>query len=107
VFSNLVSNSIKHHIGDAYISISIDATRVNGLSYCRAAVEDNGPVIPDNFKDKVFNRLLRGTTKANGMGLGLYLVKSLVESYLDRYGWRTGCPETTRRAADSSCYCLW
>ncbi len=33
------------------------------------------------MKDKIFNRLQRGETNARGMGLGLYLVKSLVESY--------------------------
>ncbi len=33
------------------------------------------------MKDKIFNRLQRGETSARGMGLGLYLVRSLVESY--------------------------
>ena len=44
-------------------------------------VEDDGPGIPDDFKGTIFNRMLKGTDKAKGMGLGLYLVKSLVESY--------------------------
>jgi signal transduction histidine kinase len=33
------------------------------------------------MKEKIFNRLQHGETKARGMGLGLYLVKSLMESY--------------------------
>ena len=44
-------------------------------------VEDDGPGIPDDLKSVIFNRTLRGTSKARGMGLGLYLVKSLVDSY--------------------------
>ena len=44
-------------------------------------VEDDGPGIPDDFKSRIFNRMLKGTDKAKGMGLGLYLVKSLVDSY--------------------------
>ena len=32
----------------------------------------------------VFNRLQRGDTKARGMGLGQYLVRSLIESYQGR-----------------------
>jgi signal transduction histidine kinase len=33
------------------------------------------------MKDRVFNRLQRGDTKARGLGLGLYIVNALVESY--------------------------
>ncbi len=82
VFSNLVSNAIKHSSGDnANVIMDIDCVYENGIQYYRVMVEDNGPGINDNLKDKIFNRLLRGTTKAKGMGLGLYLVKTLVYSY--------------------------
>jgi signal transduction histidine kinase len=36
------------------------------------------------MKDAIFSRTTRGDTRAKGMGLGLYLVKSLVESYNGR-----------------------
>jgi signal transduction histidine kinase len=52
-----------------------------GIQYCRVMVEDNGPGISDDFKGRIFRRMLKGATNAKGMGLGLYLVKSLVESY--------------------------
>ena len=82
VFSNLVSNAIKHSNGDnANVIMDIDSVYENGIQYYRVMVEDNGPGITDDFKDKIFNRLLRGTTKAKGMGLGLYLVKTLIYSY--------------------------
>jgi len=84
VFANLVSNAIKHTGDRPEVAISFDEVSENGSRYCRVTVEDNGPGIPDNFKDKVFNRMLSGTDKAKGMGLGLYLVKSLVESYHGR-----------------------
>jgi signal transduction histidine kinase len=45
------------------------------------SVEDTGPGIPDWIKDKLFTRFQRGDTTAHGKGLGLYLVKMLVESY--------------------------
>ena len=81
VFANLVSNAIKHTGDRADIVVDLDVVKDDGGRYCRVMVEDNGPGIPDDFKGKIFNRLLKGTDKAKGMGLGLYLVKSLVDSY--------------------------
>ena len=81
VFSNLVGNAIKHTGDRAAIVVDLDVVEDNGGRYCRVAVEDDGPGIPDDFKAKIFNRALKGTAKAKGMGLGLYLVKSLVDSY--------------------------
>jgi signal transduction histidine kinase len=81
VFANLVSNAIKHTAGGADISISLDRVSENGRVFCRVAVVDDGPGIPDDFKEIIFNRVLQGTLRAKGMGLGLYLVKSLVDSY--------------------------
>ncbi|WP_424356724.1 PocR ligand-binding domain-containing protein [Methanocella sp. MCL-LM] len=81
VFANLVSNAIKHTRGPADIRIDLGIVEENGEKYCRVRVIDNGPGIPEDFKKKIFNRMLKGTDKAKGMGLGLYLVKSLVDSY--------------------------
>ncbi|OPY30268.1 MAG: aerobic respiration control sensor protein ArcB [Methanocella sp. PtaU1.Bin125] len=80
VFANLVSNAIKHTGDRAEVVISLEMVD-EGSRYCRVTVEDNGPGIPDDFKGKIFDRMLKSTSKAKGMGLGLYLVKSLVESY--------------------------
>ncbi len=85
VFSNLVGNAIKHSNGNGIdINIKLEGAGDNGRNCFKVSVEDNGPGIPDEFKDKIFNRLQRGQTKARGLGLGLYLVKSLVESYHGR-----------------------
>ncbi len=85
VFTNLVGNAIKHSNGsNINILVKIEDARKDGKKYYKVSVEDNGPGIPDDMKDNIFNRLQRGETKARGMGLGLYLVKSLVESYNGR-----------------------
>jgi signal transduction histidine kinase len=81
VFANMVSNAIKHTGDRAAILVDLDVVDDDGGRYCRGMVEDDGPGIPDDFKVKIFNRALKGTDKAKGMGLGLYLVKSLVDSY--------------------------
>ena len=84
VFSNLLSNAAKHSSGD--VDVKITAARLyeeDGIFY-KVAVEDNGPGIPDSVKGRLFYRYSRGQTTARGSGLGLYLVKSLVEQYRGR-----------------------
>jgi signal transduction histidine kinase len=81
VFANLVSNAIKHTGDQSDITVDLYVREEDGGRHCLTIVEDNGPGIPDEFKGRIFNRMLHGTDKAKGMGLGLYLVKSLVESY--------------------------
>ena len=83
VFTNLLDNAIKHSNPEKSLTIDINVKRIKEKqkSYYRCTVDDNGPGIPDYLKDKIFTRFQRGNTKAHGKGLGLYLVKTLVESY--------------------------
>ena len=81
VFENLVGNAIKHGGPEIAIRIHFDTIDLKDGKYNMFVVEDSGPGIPDDMKDKVFNRLQQGSTKARGLGLGLFLVKSLVNSY--------------------------
>jgi signal transduction histidine kinase len=61
------------------VAVNLDLVEDGGRRCCRVAVEDDGPGIPDNAKEKIFNRMHQGTAK--GMGLGLYIVKTLVVGY--------------------------
>ncbi|MEO1053690.1 MAG: PAS domain-containing sensor histidine kinase [Bacteroidota bacterium] len=78
VLLNLISNAIKHHDlnqNTPYIEVLVhgmaDKVYIN--------VEDNGPGISKESKDKVFNMFYRANTKATGSGLGLYIVKETVD----------------------------
>lgn len=86
VFSNLIGNSIKHSDNDKHLDINIRVDRHTdgGQDFCRVAIEDNGPGIPDGVKGRLFHRFQRGDTKASGKGLGLYLVRSLVDDFKGR-----------------------
>lgn len=84
VFINLLDNAIKHSNGLATIDIGMNKAASNGSTFYQVTVEDNGPGIPDEKKDEVFHRLNRGQTTARGTGLGLYIVKTLVEGLRGR-----------------------
>jgi PAS domain S-box-containing protein len=81
VFSNIIVNAIKHSHGPLVIDIDVKKVREDGKDYCLASVADNGPGIPDEMKSRLFTRFQRGATKASGRGLGLYLVKTLVDDF--------------------------
>jgi len=81
VFANLAGNAVKHTRDGADIYIDLDIIKDDSGRYCRVCVEDDGPGILDDYKDIIFNRGIKGISRETGMGLGLYLVKSLVNSY--------------------------
>ena len=84
VFSNIVANAIKHSTGPLDVNIRVSSMMENKKHYFEIIVEDNGPGISDDLKEAVFSRMKRGATKAKGYGLGLYLVKTLVEGFRGR-----------------------
>ena len=45
------------------------------------SVEDTGPGIQDEVKGKLFTRFERGMARGRGEGLGLFIVRTLVERY--------------------------
>jgi signal transduction histidine kinase len=81
IFNNLLDNAIKHCEDPISIGVGITHVGRNGCSFYQVTVEDNGHGVPDEKKAVIFNRLKRGETKARGTGLGLYIVKTLVEGF--------------------------
>ncbi len=81
VFINLIGNAIKHSPPARRLEIGIGLKKITsgGKDYYQVSIEDNGPGIPDDLKSRLFTRFERGKTKARGRGLGLFLVKTLLE----------------------------
>ena len=77
VFRNLVKNAIQHT--DREVPSVDVAARVAGETVT-VRVADNGPGVPDARKDEVFGKGETGLA-SSGTGLGLYLVKTLVDNY--------------------------
>ena len=78
VFDNIFSNSIK--FGGEGTAISVSARDLpDGM--VEISVTDTGPGIPDQMKPHVFDRFMQDTRKRGSYGLGLHIVKMLIESY--------------------------
>ena len=80
VIRNLLSNAIKHHHKDeGCIEIAcVDA----GLFY-RFSIKDDGPGISLQYQEDIFKmfKTLRPRDEAEGSGMGLALIKKIVEHY--------------------------
>ena len=77
VFQNLLENAIKFMGEQSAPRIVISAQRVGNLIECR--VEDNGVGIDSEYHEKVFGLFDRLDPSAEGTGIGLSLVKRIVE----------------------------
>lgn len=81
VLSNLIENAVRH--GDGTVTIDITATaspREGEDAGTSVTVSDEGPGIPEESMNRVFTRFWRGS-KRGGTGLGLYIVKGIVEAH--------------------------
>jgi two-component system, OmpR family, sensor kinase len=75
---NLLENAVKHTPPGTHICVS--TARVNGDA--RLVVEDDGPGIPSDLGERVFERFVRsGRDGARGSGLGLSIVRAVAESH--------------------------
>jgi DNA-binding response OmpR family regulator/anti-sigma regulatory factor (Ser/Thr protein kinase) len=80
ISSNLLSNAIKFTPECGKIEMSVKKTN-NG--FVEIAVKDNGPGIPKEYRDKIFERFYQvddsNTRSHEGTGIGLALTRELVE----------------------------
>lgn len=87
VMSNLLSNAAKY--GAEQDSIVVSANR--NEHFARISVTDHGNGIPDSFRDSIFQKFAQaesGSERASsGTGLGLSVVKSIIEQHSGRVGY--------------------
>ncbi|MET9775075.1 ATP-binding protein [Streptomyces sp. NPDC006367] len=81
VLSNLIENAVRHGAGTVTIDITPAASPREGEDTgTSVTVSDEGPGIPEESMNRVFTRFWRGS-KRGGTGLGLYIVKGIVEAH--------------------------
>ena len=99
VFTNLLVNAYEAMGGRGHVTVRAVSTRMeeSGLGRDGVLIEvaDDGPGIPPDVKDKVFDLFF--TTKAKGSGLGLAVVRRIVDAHDGKLDLRTSPGGTTIR----------
>lgn len=86
VLANLLENAVRHGEGTVTIEVAPakelveSAGRERVLEGTAVTVSDEGSGIPEESMPRVFTRFWRGS-KRGGTGLGLYIVKGIVEAH--------------------------
>lgn len=79
VFQNLLENSIRFHHPDRPLRVQIDGAIIDGV--VTLTVRDNGVGISSTDKSRIFEAFRKATDDSSGIGLGLALVKRIVEDH--------------------------
>lgn len=74
--SNLVDNSLKYSSAGAKIRITLEIT---DTVYTLKVIDTGDGIAPELLPDRMFEALVRGRAKDSGSGLGLSIVRKIVE----------------------------
>ena len=80
--TNLINNAVKYteEGGTVLIKISTNDSKVNSNRSVTVSVKDSGPGIDPAIMPRLFTKFAT-SNKGTGMGLGLYISKSIVEAH--------------------------
>jgi len=101
VFMNLAVNALdaieeeNAHKENPHKSLITISTYSNN-NHVSAAVEDNGPGIPVEIREKIFEPFFTTKSKEKGTGLGLAVIKSIIRDHKGRMEIESGCDRGTR-----------
>ena len=77
LISNLIDNALRYAGPGSRITLSVASSPAPCI-----AVEDNGPGIPPEARERIFERFYRlGQSGASGCGLGLAIVKQIADAH--------------------------
>jgi len=82
IFENILSNAVDYDPHERIVvDVSISELSTDSRRYWCVSVADNGIGIPDSKKNVVFGRFSPAESRAPGSGLGLSIVRAIVEAY--------------------------
>ena len=72
---NLAHNALKHTAAGSVVTVVVRAD----TGAPEVVVSDHGPGIPEDLRERIFERFWRADRRSNGAGLGLSIVKRVME----------------------------
>jgi two-component system sensor histidine kinase TctE len=91
--SNLLDNALRYAGRGATVTVRVSR---DGAAQARLEVEDNGPGIDEADRERVFDRFVRRRDDDGGCGLGLAIVREVVERHGGRVRIEAASPQGTR-----------
>jgi signal transduction histidine kinase len=93
LISELITNATKHHDKEQGL-ITLSSRREGDT--CILRVEDDGPGIPEKFRERVLVAMatLKPRDKVEGSGMGLATVKKIADHYHGSFVWATATAPT-------------
>ena len=92
----LLDNAIKYSAPDSVIEIKIEQNRSNGL--INIFVKNIGRFVPDNEKDKIFEKFYRGENakqySKEGIGIGLWIARQILAAHNSKISYHKDPHET-------------
>ncbi len=76
---NILGNAVKFDKADP-VKLELDIRPEND-GFWRFQFSDRGTGVPDNMKEEIFTRLIRGNQSSHGSGLGLAIVSGVTKQY--------------------------
>jgi len=77
VVRNLIANALQH--GDPHTAVEVSLVGFGDRAVI--SVVNRGPPVPDEVRAHLFEPFRRGRSTGTGVGLGLYIVKRIVEAH--------------------------
>ena len=93
VMANLLSNAIKFTPAGGQVRVAVEPMAENGKSLARVSISDTGPGIRPEVQGKLFDKFQQGDrlarVKERGSGLGLALVRQIIEHHGGQVGLKS------------------
>jgi signal transduction histidine kinase len=94
ILANLLSNAFKYYNPDVqknYIGLNVCVDS----QVASIVIKDNGIGIDHTYAEKIYNMFFRATTRSTGTGLGLYIVKTMIDRLKGKISFESRLNEGT------------